>query len=97
MTKAADSILAGAREALDFAKGKRTCARVHIPRESDVKRLRRKTGMTQPEFADCFGMPLVTLRGWEQGRRVPDGAARTLLRMVDADPKGVYEIMRKVA
>ena len=52
MTKAADSILAGAREALDFAKGKRTCARVHIPRESDVKRLRRKTGMTQPEFAD---------------------------------------------
>ena len=42
MTKAADSILAGAREALDFAKGKRTRARVHIPREIDVKRLRRK-------------------------------------------------------
>ena len=97
MTKAGDSILAGAREALEFAQGKRTGAKVHIPDEIDARRIRRKIGMTQPEFAAYFGVPVGTLRCWEQGRRDPDGAARTLLRMVDADPQGVIKIMRKVA
>lgn len=55
----------------------------------DVRSVRAKTGMTQPAFAKAFGFPLSTLRQWEQGRREPTGAARTLLTIIDRAPEAV--------
>jgi putative transcriptional regulator len=45
-----------------------------------IKRLRAEYGLTQEEFADKFGIPVSTLRKWEQGKRRPTSAAVALLR-----------------
>ena len=54
----------------------------------EVRAIRRHLGKTQAEFAVMIGVSLATLRNWEQGRRMPDGPARALLR-VAANPGGV--------
>ena len=56
---------------------------------SDVREARRRLGMTQPAFAECFGVALPTLRKWEQGTRRPDGSARVLLRVIQTEPDAV--------
>jgi putative transcriptional regulator len=51
------------------------------------KNLRRRLNMTQEEFADALGIPVATLRNWEQGRHGIDPAARSLLILIARDPK----------
>lgn len=48
---------------------------------------RASVGMSQKEFADLLGVSSRTLQDWEQGRREPTGAARTLLRVAVKHPK----------
>ena len=48
-------------------------------RVSPAKRIRRKLGLSQEEFARRFQIPLGTLTDWEQHRREPDQAARAYL------------------
>jgi putative transcriptional regulator len=62
-----------------------------VPR---VKSLRRALGLTQEEFAARYGVPLGTLRDWEQGRTEPDQPARAYLRVIAADPKGVARALQ---
>ena len=76
-------------EALAFAKGKKTDAVVHIPEEIDVQRIRKKLKMSQKVFADYFGVNLRTVQDWEQGRRVPTGASRNFLFVIDQEPDAV--------
>jgi len=52
-----------------------------------VRAVRARSGLTQTEFARRFGVPLHTLRNWEQGKRVPSGAARALLKVLDRAPE----------
>lgn len=54
-----------------------------VPR---VKTLRRALGLTQEEFASRYGIPIGTLRDWEQGRTEPDQAARAYLNLIARDP-----------
>ena len=56
-----------------------------VPR---VTTLRRALGLTQPEFAARYQIPLGTLRDWEQGRTEPDQPARAYLRVIARDPEG---------
>ena len=49
--------------------------------------IRRRIGMTQQQFAMAIRVPLATLRNWEQGRVVPDPAARSLLMIVAKSPE----------
>ena len=49
---------------------------INIP---EVASIREKTGLSQARFAELLGVSVRTLQDWEQGRRVPSGAARTLL------------------
>src|SRR5882672_3081494 len=74
MTKAGESMLAGAKSALAFARGEKDhgCI-VHIPEEIDVKAIREKVDMSQSEFSRAFGVSKKTLEHWEHGRRVPTG------------------------
>ena len=51
-----------------------------------ARRVRRRTGLTQAAFAARIGVPLDTVRNWEQGKRAPAGPARALLRVLDRAP-----------
>ena len=52
------------------------------------KNLRRRLNMTQEEFAGALGIPVATLRNWEQGRNALDPAAKSLLILIARDPRG---------
>ena len=58
-----------------------------------LRELRRRTGVSQSNFAKMIGVSVGTLRNWEQGRRKPEGAARALLKIVEADPEYVKSIL----
>jgi len=51
-----------------------------VTKVPSVTSIREKTGLSQPRFAELLGVSVRTLQEWEQGRRAPSGAARTLLR-----------------
>jgi putative transcriptional regulator len=55
--------------------------------------LRKRLGMTQEEFAKALRIPLSTLRNWEQGRVLPDPAARSLLTIVAKNPKAALKAL----
>ncbi|MBI5635145.1 MAG: helix-turn-helix domain-containing protein [Nitrospirae bacterium] len=53
---------------------------------------RSRTGLPQDKFAALLGISPRTLRDWEQGRRSPSGAAKTLLRIAAKHPKVLREV-----
>ena len=83
-------MIASARQALAFAKGKKDngCA-VHVPDAIDVKAIREKISLSQGEFARLFGLSKRTLEHWEHGRRVPSGPARAFLTVIAREPDAV--------
>lgn len=62
---------------------------VHSP----VIAARRNSGLSQAQFAALMGVSVRTLQEWEQGRRSPSGAAKTLLRVAESHP----EVLRELA
>ena len=54
---------------------------------------RQRMGVSQLDFAALLGVSIRTLQDWEQGRREPTGAARTLIRVADQHPR----VLRKLA
>lgn len=56
---------------------------------------REKTGLSQSQFATLMGVSVRTLQGWEQGRKQPSGAARTLLAIASTNPKAVLAVAGK--
>lgn len=59
---------------------------------SPVIEARKKTGLSQSQFAAIMGVSVRTLQGWEQGRKQPSGAARTLLAIASTNPKAVLAV-----
>ncbi|MDR1900401.1 MAG: helix-turn-helix domain-containing protein [Treponema sp.] len=66
--------------------------RIHIPERVDVKAIRQQMGLSQPVFANRFGLSLYTLRNWEQGKRQPDPAARAYLKVIEKIPDVVEAV-----
>jgi putative transcriptional regulator len=62
-----------------------------------LKELRARTKLSQSDFAALLGVELSTLRNWEQGRRVPTGPARALLRAIRNDPQNVIRALARAA
>jgi putative transcriptional regulator len=58
----------------------------------DVAEIREKVGLSQSRFATLLGVSVRTLQDWEQGRRAPSGAARTLLLVADRNPRALLEV-----
>ena len=57
---------------------------INVP---EVASIREKTGLSQVRFAQLLGVSVRTLQDWEQGRRAPSGAARTLLVVASKNPR----------
>ena len=58
-----------------------------------VSSVREKTGLSQPKFAALLGVSVRTLQEWEQGRRAPSGAARTLLLIAAKNPRALLDVV----
>ena len=78
-------ILQGIR---DLKQGK-TGRILNVP---PVAEIRQKTGLSQSKFASLLGVSVRTLQDWEQGRRVPSSAARTLLLIANKNPMALLEV-----
>ena len=57
-----------------------------------VATIRERTGLSQAKFASLLGVSVRTLQEWEQGRRAPSGAARTLLMVAAKNPRALLEV-----
>jgi putative transcriptional regulator len=68
--------------------------RYGITPQTEAARARLKSGLSQAQFAALLGVSRRTLEQWEQGRREPSGAARTLIRIAEARPEVLKEISR---
>ena len=78
-------ILAGVRELKQGRTGRVTT----IP---SIAGTRERMGLSQAQFAMLMGVSVRTLQDWEQGRRAPSGAARTLLLIANQNPKALLDV-----
>ena len=62
---------------------------INVPAISSI---REKTGLSQSRFAELLGVSVRTLQEWEQGRRMPSGAARTLLLIAERNPRALVDV-----
>ncbi|MGH8614262.1 MAG: helix-turn-helix domain-containing protein [Gammaproteobacteria bacterium] len=62
---------------------------INVP---DIAGIRERTGLSQARFAQLLGVSVRTLQDWEQGRRAPSGAARTLLIVADRNPRVLLDV-----
>lgn len=58
-----------------------------------IVRAREKSGLSQAKFAELLGVSVRTLQDWEQGRREPNAAAKTLIKVAELNPA----VLRKIA
>jgi putative transcriptional regulator len=58
-----------------------------------VRDLRRRACLTQLQFAARLGVPVETIRNWEQGKRMPRGPARALLAVIAHSPETVFSAL----
>ncbi|MBL8893771.1 MAG: helix-turn-helix domain-containing protein [Rhizobiales bacterium] len=94
MTKFGDDLIAAMSEALEHARGKRK-AKAHriVVKPMDVRAIRTRLKLTQDQMSELLGVSLSGYRKWEQGQRQPQGAARTLLKVMAKEPKSVLRAL----
>lgn len=84
-----DELVKSVKQAGEIRRKRRKASRVVDFKPADVKSIRENLGKSQTQFALMIGVSVATLRNWEQGRRVPEGPARALLRVAAEDPEAV--------
>lgn len=62
-----------------------------------ARRARAATGLSQAAFAARYGIPAGSLRDWEQGRRAPDAATQSYLRVIARLPDAVAKALHDAA
>lgn len=67
-------------------------ARSHKANVSDIAHARMVSGLSQTAFASLLGVSVRTLQDWEQGRREPSGAAKTLIKVAERHPEILQEL-----
>lgn len=80
---------------LEILQGLRELKRGEVGRVTtvpSVTSIREKTGLSQARFAQLLGVSVRTLQDWEQGRRAPSGAAKTLLMVANNNPHALLEV-----
>ena len=69
------------------------CRIVDDPAAEHILALRKRLKLSRQKFADRFGLDARAVQDWEQGRRVPDRAARVLLTVIARDPEAVVRVL----
>jgi putative transcriptional regulator len=64
------------------------------PDAAYARGVRARTKLTQAEFAARIGVPVDTVRNWEQGKRSPRGPARALLKVIDKAPDVAFAVLQ---
>jgi putative transcriptional regulator len=80
------------REILDGVRQLKKGEHGRVINVPSVTGIREKTGLSQARFAELLGVSVRTLQEWEQGRRAPSGAARTLLLIAAKNPHALLEV-----
>lgn len=90
-TKVGLEVEAALGEVLGHVRGEidLPCRIVDDPSAERILALRKRMKLSRQKFADRFGLDARALQDWEQGRRVPDRAARVLLTVIERDPEAV--------
>lgn len=83
-----EELLASVREMKSNIRG-----RTHQPVISEIASARVTSGLSQAAFASLMGVSVRTLQDWEQGRREPSGAARTLIKVAERHPEVLRELV----
>ena len=100
MTSVAKSLLRGAQEALEFAKGRKKGVKMHkieVPAHIDVSAIRKQLHLNRKEFSNRFGFSIRTVEKWEQGIRQPTGSARAYLIVIQWNPEAVEQSLEAFA
>ena len=87
-------ILDGLHETLDVVRGRTVPERATLMVDGEainIRTIREQLGMTREEFALAFHFRSRTVQGWEQGLRKPTEHTLAYLRLIAADPKGIYQ------
>jgi putative transcriptional regulator len=90
-----DQLVASLGEVRTHVAGGRFSGRVSTVEVGahEIRAVRKRSGMTQEQFAATFGIGLGTLQKWEQGERRPSGAAKSLLKVMQADLPAVVKAL----
>ena len=82
-------------EVLAHVRGKKKLAPriVDDPSAERILALRKRMKLSRQKFADRFGLDARAVQDWEQGRRLPDRAARVLLTVIEHNPKAVEKAL----
>jgi putative transcriptional regulator len=89
-------VVEGLKEAAAHARGEITLPtrEYDVPGPVDVKAIRRRSGLSQNEFARRYGFSVRTLQEWEGGGAKPPSAVRAYLTVIDRIPKAVADALR---
>jgi putative transcriptional regulator len=88
-----DKLVKSVKQAGRIRRGEMKASRVFRFAPADVKAIRLRLKKSQSEFALMIGVSVSTLQNWEQGRRVPEGPARALLKVAAENPEAVEEAL----
>ena len=88
-----DQLVQSVRQAGQIKRGRIKATRVAEFDPADVKAIRAHLKKSQSEFAAMIGVSVSTLQNWEQGRRVPEGPARALLKVAAEKPRAVAQAL----
>ncbi|MEX2583715.1 MAG: helix-turn-helix domain-containing protein [Gemmatimonadota bacterium] len=92
-----NELMESVREGGAILRGSKRPNRTFNVDEPNVADIREQLGLSQQKFAMMLGISVGTLRNWEQGRRRPEGPARTLLRVAAKHPAAVLDTVREPA
>lgn len=81
------------KEAGDIKAGRKEPNRIFKIAPPSIKSVRKKLHVSQTEFALMIGVSPSTLQNWEQGRREPEGPAKTLLKIAFKNPEAVIRAL----
>jgi putative transcriptional regulator len=87
-------LVATVREGGAILRGEIAPSRKFVVDHTDVRRIRTNYRLSQGQFAALLGISVATLQNWEQGRRLPKGAARVLLQVAAKHPETVWDVVK---
>jgi putative transcriptional regulator len=89
-----NELLKSVQEGAKILKGQAKPSRTFQMTPPAIREIRQNYHLTQAEFAQLIQVSLRTLQNWEQGRRVPEGPAKVLLRVAAVHPEAILDMVK---